>query len=170
MATKESKNLESKTPTSKVVLDVSGYMSSLTPINRRYHLTQVVDSNLPSASPIVLTSIKDTILAELNSKKHLEACKVVLTSVNESGKDIVIKVFKNLWYSEDGKVVNIPSLMVDEAVDYLKEYTINRKALIEYVSNPTDYSTLLTKVYKVVDIIKSEGKGSKRRITSQEKV
>ena len=153
----------------KVSLTVTGYMEALLPINRQYHLTQVIESNIPSAKPHVLQAIKDCFLAELNSKKQREACKLVSEAVNEAGSDIVIKVFKNLWYNAEGKVTNQPASKVEEVVDYLREYTINRKALIEYATNPDNFS-LLSKIYQVIDLIPSEGKGSKRRQPIGEKV
>jgi len=154
---------------SKIVLDVSGYMDKLSSINRQYHLTQVVDSNLPLAKSYVLQAIKDCFLAELNSKKQLEACKVVLEAVNEGGKDIIIKVIKNLWRDEGGKVVNNPSLKASEEIDYLKEYTINRKALIAYCNTPSKLS-LLKDIFTVTSLIESKGKGSKRMIPASDKV
>jgi len=175
MATKESKNLASKTPTSKVVLDVSGYMTELTPINRRYHLRQVVDSNLPNASVKILEAIQDSLLASFNSKKHLDACRVVVNSVNNTGEDIIIKIFKNLWISSDGMIVNNPTLKVEEKVDYLREYVINRSELITYTKNPGNLAPItckeddkiegwdsVTKVYRMRELIKSYGKGTKQ--------
>jgi hypothetical protein len=155
--------------TSAIVLNVSGHMEALTSINRRYHLRQVVESNLPTATAKTLTAIMDVILATHASEKQLAACEYVTLAVNATGNPIVLKVFKNLWYNQAGKVTNNPADKVEEATDYLREYTISRQALVAYATTPSDYS-LLSKVFQVVDLIPAHGKGSKVTAAPAEKV
>lgn len=122
---------------SQPVLSISGYLDKLTPINRQYHLRQCVESNLPNdTDSIVIESLMNCLCAEIGSKKHLTACQIVIDGIRDTGSDIVFTTVKNSWRDADGLVVNEPALKVTESIDYITRFTVSRKNLLAYASNP----------------------------------